>query len=123
MLVSCSHCNGQHKRGIACSQRPKRKKDPTFISKFRSSRSWKKKSLEIKERDRYLCQWCLLGKKYVFQNLEVHHVRPISNYWDLRLDNKNLITLCIYCHKMAETGEIGRNELIELSENNELSRL
>jgi predicted restriction endonuclease len=31
-----------------------------------------------------------------------------------RLDDDNLICLCAYHHKMAEAGEIGKDELLEI---------
>lgn len=118
MLVSCSHCSGLHERGKTCQKKPKRKKEETYISRFRSSSLWYKKSKEIKGRDKYLCQVCLLDKKYTFNNLEVHHITPISSNWQKRLDNTNLITLCTVCHKRAEMGEIGKAALFRIAEKN-----
>lgn len=119
MLVSCSYCNGQHTRGHACQNRPKnnsRKKEETYISKFRSTRIWQKKRDEIKKLDKFLCQYCLLENRYVFQKLEVHHIWPISQKWNKRLDNNNLITLCSACHKMADNEEIKRAVLLEIAQ-------
>ena len=121
MLVSCSYCNGLHERGKRCQNKPtnnSRKKEETYISRFRSSNSWKKKREEIKARDKFLCQVCLLDKKYIFQKLEVHHIDPISEKWNKRLENGNLITLCVHCHKRAELGEIGKRLLFKIAENN-----
>ena len=39
---------------------------------------------------------------------------PIEEDYNKRLDDNNLITLCRYHHKMAETGEIPREELQEM---------
>lgn len=117
MLVSCSYCNGLHNRGIKCQNKPKqnsRKKEETYISRFRSSNLWKRKREEIKTRDKFLCQVCLLDKKYIYNNLEVHHITPISSNWQKRLENENLITLCVHCHKKAEIGEIGKRELLKI---------
>jgi len=119
MLVSCSYCNGLHARGYACQNRPKnnsRKKEDTYISKFRSTRLWQRKRDEIKKADKYLCQVCLLDKRYIFQKLEVHHIWPISEKWNKRLLNENLITLCSACHKMADNGEIKRAVLLEIAQ-------
>lgn len=119
MLVSCSYCNGFHKRGVTCQNKPKsnnRKKEENHITRFRSSRLWAKKRLEIKTRDKFLCQNCLKNGKYTFQKLEVHHIRPISKAWDKRLDNGNLITLCVTCHKMAENQGIKIGEQLEMVE-------
>lgn len=73
--------------------------------------------MEIKERDKFLCQYCLKNGKIVFQKLEVHHIDPISKAWHKRLDNGNLITLCSFCHKMAETGDIKKNDLLLIVKN------
>jgi 5-methylcytosine-specific restriction endonuclease McrA len=120
LLVSCSYCNGLHARGFTCPSRPKnnsRKKENNDITRFRSLRIWQKKRGEIKTRDKFLCQVCLLDGKYTFQKLEVHHIIPISKNWNKRLDNKNLITLCSSCHKMAENEEIKTSVLLKIAKN------
>lgn len=121
MLVSCSYCNGFHKRGVICPSRPKEnrrtEKDPTYVFRFRSSRAWQVKRDEIKTRDKFLCIYCKKNGRYVFSRLSVHHIRPIAKAWDLRLENSNLITLCSTCHKMAEDGNIKAVELVELVKN------
>nr|MDP5197191.1 HNH endonuclease [Neobacillus sp. 179.-C4.2 HS] len=50
--------------------------------------------------------------KYNFNNIEVHHIVPLIEAWDKRLEDSNLISLCAYHHKMAESGQIPKNELI-----------
>lgn len=119
MMVSCSYCGGVHTRGFQCGKRPKdkRKKEETYITRFRSTNVWKRKREEIKARDKFLCQWCKQKGTYVFTKLEVHHIWPISKAWNKRLDNSNLITLCTYCHKMADNEEISRKELLEIVQN------
>lgn len=117
MLVTCSYCNRLHNRGEKCSNRPvnnSREKESTYITRFRATNIWKKKRNEIKERDKFLCQYCLKNGKYTFTKLSVHHIRPISKAWHKRLDNGNLITLCSLCHKMSEDGNIKRAELYEI---------
>jgi len=76
-----------------------------------------KKSKWIRERDKYLCQVCLLElyntqNKYNFNNIEVHHIVPLIENWNKSLDDTNLISLCAYHHKMADSGQIPRDELI-----------
>ena len=44
----------------------------------------------------------------------MHHIIPIEENYDKRLDENNLITLCRYHHEMAESGEIPREELQEI---------
>lgn len=120
MLVSCSYCQGLHKRGEKCKNKPMekfRKKENNSIVRFRNTNKWKLKRDEIKRRDKFLCQVCLLDGKYTFQKLEVHHITPISEKWNIRLESWNLITVCSPCHKMAENGEIKRAVLHEMAKN------
>ena len=118
MLVSCSYCGLVHERGYKCNKafRPKRTKEANNIIRFRSSRLWKKKRDEIKKRDKFLCQVCLLDKYfteriYNFHNLEVHHIIPLCKNFELRLEDNNLITICNFHHKLAENGNIPIDEL------------
>lgn len=58
-----------------------------------------------------MCQICIRGlyepeKKYQADGLEVHHILPLKNHYDLRLEDENLITLCKKHHEMAEAGII-----------------
>lgn len=123
MLVSCSFCGLVHKRGETCKKRIKAKRRPKeadFINKFRWGSAWKKKREEIKKLDKFLCQICLLNKYhteriYNFDNLEVHHILNLKDYFSLKLENSNLITLCSFHHKMAEEGIISIEELEEIT--------
>ena len=121
MLKTCSHC-GVVDASHVCSYRKPRYKDKDKNSnsnKFRTTIAWKKKSIEIKERDKYLCRVCINNlyntiNVYNYNKLEVHHIVPIQEDYNKRLDNDNLITLCSYHHHMAELGEISRKELFKL---------
>jgi 5-methylcytosine-specific restriction enzyme A len=119
MLTSCKYCMGVHPRGFNCTKKPPRTKFPSDITKFRGSRLWKKKSQEIRKRDKYLCQVCLKEMRYTFRNLEVHHIVPIAKNWDLKLENTNLITLCIEHHKLADNGSISPHFLDSLAYTNQ----
>lgn len=96
-------------------------------NKFRSSAKWTKKSIEIRERDKYLCQVCYREKyntvvKLNFTNLEVHHIVPLEEDYNKRLDNYNLITLCQYHHKQAENNNIPKEYLLEVAKEQEQGR-
>lgn len=98
-----------------------RKRD-SAQDEFRHSEAWKKKSVEIRERDLYICQVCKAGLynpiyRYEYRDLEVHHIVPLIEDPDLGLDNENLITLCNRHHRMAEKGIIPRAELLKLVNN------
>lgn len=79
---------------------------------FYNSKEWKSKRLQILERDHYECQECrerlrlaavegkrLYGKDAKIRRAtEVHHKRELKDYPELRLDDDNLISLCVRCH-------------------------
>jgi predicted HNH restriction endonuclease len=116
MLKSCSYCGSIHPRTYQCPSKPKRVKEPTYIDKFRWSRRWTNKRKQINDRDRHLCQVCIrelhnTQLRYNFTNIEVHHIVPLIEDFNLRLDDDNLICLCSMHHKMAERVEISRSEL------------
>jgi len=46
-----------------------------------------------------------------WDGLEVHHIVPLAEDFDRRLDDDNLITLCQAHHKAAERGEVDRAAL------------
>jgi 5-methylcytosine-specific restriction endonuclease McrA len=84
--------------------------------KFRSSHAWTIKRNEIVARDQYLCQWCKTEGQYTHEHLEVHHIVPLEEDYELRLDNDNLITLCEWHHEWAERGQIERSALITIAQ-------
>jgi len=76
-------------------------------------------SLYIRRRDRFLCLACLFGidgsgSRITTASLSVHHITPVTEDWDRRLDASNLITLCEEHHERAEDGSIDRNLLYDL---------
>lgn len=124
MLRSCKYCGRIHDSKFDCGKKPKRNKPVTYIDKFRWSELWKRKRTEIKERDEYLCQACIRNlpgtiRKYVHENIQVHHNIPINVNYDLRLENSNLIALCPMHHEMAENGEISRETIQKIIEEQE----
>ena len=113
MLKSCKYCGRIHEKSYECKKKPKRKaKDCSIdIVRFRRTEAWKRKSIEIRVRDKYLCQLCIRNLydtqwQYTCEGLSVHHAVSISDDWDKRLDNDNLLTVCDMHHKMAESGQI-----------------
>ena len=119
MLKTCSVCGKIHDLNKVCYGKKNKKK--TIQSKFRNTYKWKQKTKVIKKRDNYLCKVCVSGKYdteylYNYKQLEVHHIVPLSEDYDKRLDSNNLITLCNMHHKMAEEGLISREELINMVE-------
>lgn len=123
MFKSCSYCGKIHPKGYECGKKPKRNygKDRDEKSvKFRRKNKWKKKAVEIKERDNWCCQVCISGKYPIgtreinCEGLEVHHIEKLRDNIDMGLDDDNLITLCKVHHRMADKGEIPASVLKKL---------
>jgi 5-methylcytosine-specific restriction endonuclease McrA len=81
---------------------------------------WREKRDEIRERDMFGCVCCQkkihdLGKRqFDTEGIEVHHIIPLVENFDLRLDDDNLISLCREHHELAEKGTIDREVLLSL---------
>lgn len=118
--VTCKYCGIVERGNHICPYKTYRKKErDSQADKFRKSKRWTDKSIEIRQRDKYLCVICMANRyntirQYNFDKLEVHHIVPLAEDYNKRLDNDNLITLCKYHHKLAEDGCISREELQEL---------
>ena len=113
MLRSCAVCGGIHQEDQMCKR--KYKKDSRAYH-FRNSNKWILKREEIKKRDKYLCQVCLKYGRFIYQDVQVHHIIPIAKDYDRRLDSDNLITLCRMHHEQAERGLITEEELYKIIE-------
>lgn len=115
MLKSCNRCGKIHDINYNCySNIPK--KSNTNANNFRKTYKWTIKSKNIRDRDKNLCKICLAdlyntNRIINFSKLEVHHIIPIEEDYNLRLDDDNLITLCSLHHKLAELGTIPRKVL------------
>lgn len=118
MLKYCSTCGRFH--DINYIHQDSRRKKENKTNKFRATNAWREKSIEIRTRDRYLCQACLYGltgpTEYMTEGLSVHHITPLSKEWDRRLDDENLITLCDRHHMMAEEGSLKACDLYKIIE-------
>ena len=125
MFKSCKHCGRIHDEKFECE--PKKKavikrwdsRGKTRAFYFRKTNDWTLKSREIRSRDKYLCLCCkakLIGttRQYNSVGLSVHHIVPIEEDYDIRLDEENLITVCEVHHEMCEAGEISRDNQRQL---------
>lgn len=120
-LKTCTYCHKIHdskkkctaKKGYYRDKNTRYEKDKDYI-KFIKSKKWHEKSQEVKLLDSYCCLVCkslgLISPKY----LEVHHIVKVRNDSSLKLDNNNLITLCINHHKQADSNKIASSELHSL---------
>jgi len=106
--------------GVICQKKPAKKwkrKTDSRAHDFRRTYAWQREAAEIQERDHYLCKICFIhGKRFTYEGLEVHHIEPLHERFDLRLDDANLITLCGAHHKEAEDGRIGRTLLAGIAD-------
>lgn len=121
MLTACGACGCLHPIDTKpCKTTYSAKKD-TVANTFRKTNRWRVKSEQIRERDKYLCRVCLVDRystvqQYTYVNISVHHIIPLAEDLDRGLDNDNLITVCDFHHRLAETGRIPREELQQLVE-------
>lgn len=104
MMKSCSRCGKLHPHGYICIKGKQFKGGDE--RKLRHSNAWTQKSLEIRERANGLCEVCRDKGRYVYQDIEVHHIIKLRDNPNGLLDDDNLIALCHNCHKMADNGEL-----------------
>ena len=125
VLTSCQYCGRIHEKKYICDKKRKaqeerwKKKRETKAFRFRKSYEWTQKSREIRERDHYMCLCCQAGlektyKKFTTEELDVHHIIPIEEDFNLRLSDDNLITICKVHHEMCEAGIISREQQMSL---------
>lgn len=129
MLKACSKCGKVHNYGECMYTAKLKRKDKKRLTEadfFRRSQAWKKKRLEILERDKHMCKVCIagthpIGERAINTNeIQIHHIEPIVKAWKKRLDNNNLICLCPYHHYLAEHGDITAEELCILADTSPL---
>lgn len=75
--------------------------------RLRNSKKYSIWRSRVFKRDNYTCQVC--GQ--VGGILNAHHIKPFSDYPELRLDVNNGETLCVDCHVATETFGNGKRKL------------
>lgn len=117
MQKSCKYCGRMHPISYQCPHKPQRKSQDTEQSRIRSGGRWQGKREEIKERDHFLCRYCLAQGKITYKGIEVHHIIPLAEdtEHERAFDNEWLISLCAEHHKQADAGKINREYLHELA--------
>lgn len=129
MLKSCSYCGSIHPRSYQCPKKPIRKprERNSDADNLRNTKAWRNKSLDIRTRDKGLCQICIRQlyhtiNQYTFDTIEVHHIKPLNEGGSL-LCGHNLITVCKYHHNMCEAGgEIPRHTQQQIATEQEAKR-
>ena len=125
MKKSCVYCGKIHEKNFECGKKPIKVKKKYEKDKFRSSYAWQQKTLEIRERDNYICQICIrtlynTRKRLNSKSLSIHHAIPLKDDYEKRLDNDNLLTVCDMHHEMAESGEIPYKEIKRIIDEQEM---
>lgn len=110
MKTVCANCGRLHSLDDG-SCRPSRPKPHTEAAAFRSTYQWTKTAKQIKERDHYLCQICIIEEydtfeQYNYRSLEVNHILQAETHEALRLEPTNLLTMCVTHHKLADRAGI-----------------
>ena len=120
-FYSCSRCGGIHPEGYICKVGPKRRREykPTEERKLRNLGAWHKKSEEVRDKAHNLCEVCRDEGRYVYKDIEVHHITKLRDNPEGLLDNCNLICLCQKHHKQADRGQISAEYLRELARRRE----
>ena len=128
MLKTCPTCGKLHKIDEVCPVQQQRRVEylkrvnqnrkserNSEADRFRNTKKWQRKRKQILRRDLCMCRVCfLLENKITTGSLSVHHIESLSDNFDKRLDDKNLITLCRLHHEKAESGEISADTLRRL---------
>ena len=122
MLRSCKYCGRTHDTVYICPQKAARIKamnyrHTTTADKFRHTLAWTNMSKRVRDRDHYMCLCCADGiakdgkiNLIETDDLSVHHIEPIEENYDLRLDETNLITVCGRHHEMCESQLISKEK-------------
>lgn len=105
IIKYCPQCKSEMSYGKSlcneCEKKYDKKENDRYYNRFKRnkktdkfyhSNEWKKISLFVLMRNNYRCYDC--GKLAT----EVHHKKPIAEYWEERLNIDNLIPLCTSCH-------------------------
>ena len=108
MLKSCPYCGKIHPRNYVCPCKPQYTKHNIQIDRFRNSKAWRTKRVEVAQRDLNMCRLCAIESNKYNSSIGVHHITPLAEDYSKRLDNDNLISLCPYHHELAENGKIAR---------------
>lgn len=83
------------------------------VHAFYVTTEWKKKRQEILQRDNFICQRCMCKFDGGYPNDRmkltrakyVHHIKPMKDYFELALNDDNLVSLCFRCHEIVEGRE------------------
>lgn len=131
-MISCNYCFGFHQKGSECPKKQKtdyrQKKENLdevnkMENKFYSSSAWQKTRASMMRDCGYKCCVCSsvhnnTDVRHYTEAREVHHVEPIRDSWDKRLDVDNLVCLCTEHHHMIHQNNVRNKFELEKFINN-----
>lgn len=84
-------------------------------------RGWTEARRKALERDEFACQRCARGEDELGRNPDVHHIVTVRQFVEAAGADKtdahvlrNLVTLCVACHRRADFGRPSKLELKQL---------
>lgn len=84
-------------------------------------KGWRRAKLKTLDRDHHTCVICGTPKEELGRNPDVHHIVPVRSFLDNPIGEKtdahvprNLVTLCVACHRRADFGRPSKAELKRL---------
>ena len=98
-LSFCSKCNGI-KESCSCNQRPEIREEKKTAARGYDW-AWTQLSKRFRAENPF-CQVCYENGKLTGVD-HVHHIQPIRDAPQLRLDWNNLMSVCKRCHKEIES--------------------
>ncbi len=112
----CSKCRGIVRKGKCdkCSQQSQASYDQSDSRGDRNAlygADWRKaRDYHIREVEPF-CVPCKRQGRLAWRKLEVHHIRSFRGVNDpLRLDQRNMETICVDCHKALAGSGDGKSE-------------
>ena len=125
MLKSCKYCGRVHDEKKICAGKKEAQsrrwnnRRRTKALAFRRTNEWTLKSRSVRERDGYMCLCCRAQmpgttRRFETRDISVHHIIPVEEDYDKRLDDTNLISVCALHHEMCKRGDISRQQQQDL---------
>lgn len=105
----CNRCGRIIKDGDICCAPPRktisnRQKDS---DKMLRTVKWSKTRKSVLERDKYMCQRCLIKFDIInTEDLTVHHIKSRKEYPELFYELTNLVCLCRTCNLQLEREDL-----------------
>ena len=89
-------------------------------------KGWRQAKLRTLERDDHSCVLCGATRDDLGRNPDVHHIVPVRRFIEAKAADKteahvprNLVTLCVTCHRRADFGTPSQAELKRLTQHAE----